>query len=712
VRAWVLLVLLGCQQPASEVLEVWHAYENAGAEQQALEEVGRVWSAQTGIPIDIVSLPYGAFRSKLETAIPRGNGPDAFVAAHDGLGKWVAMDLLEGQRTPLDGHLSIAQDAMHWEGECWGWPMAYKSILLLYDPTRVSKPPQTTDELIEMARARTKEGNYGLAYEASTPYYHGAWAHGFGAYTVPEEGLVRLDDPRHEAAYAFSKRLMVDEGILPLQPTAELVGTLYREGKTDFVISGPWFISSMERPVAAAPLPIISETGERARPFLTVDGIFVVKGAKDDRAARFAEFVAGPQGAEIRQSLGRQAVSWSAQRSSDPLLLTLAQQAEDAVLLPSDPNVDKVFEAQARGLRGLARGALTPKQAAADAQAYYTILSRPAPPAVSPVPYLLALVLGLGGALWLWVRQLRSADMQHRLRKHARDYLWILPASLAMFTLVLVPFLTGAAVALFAHDQGDWTFVGLSHFLDILLSRDWPIGSPLSFLYTLGVTVLWTLTNVAAHVVLGVGLALVLREPWIRMRGVWRALLILPWAIPNYITALIWKGMFHAQYGAINALMGLVLLQDRPVELDWFGSFATAFCANLATNTWLGFPFMMVVTLGALQAIPRELEEAAEVDGANAWLRFRHVTWPLLQPALLPAIILGSVWTFNMFNVVYLVSAGEPNSSTEILISEAYRWAFSRGHRYGYAAAYAVLIFGVLFAYSRAANRVAGRRVL
>jgi arabinogalactan oligomer/maltooligosaccharide transport system permease protein len=158
--------------------------------------------------------------------------------------------------------------------------------------------------------------------------------------------------------------------------------------------------------------------------------------------------------------------------------------------------------------------------------------------------------------------------------------------------------------------------------------------------------------------------------------------------------------------------MGLVLLQDRPVELDWFGSFATAFCANLATNTWLGFPFMMVVTLGALQAIPRELEEAAEVDGANAWLRFRHVTWPLLQPALLPAIILGSVWTFNMFNVVYLVSAGEPNSSTEILISEAYRWAFSRGHRYGYAAAYAVLIFGVLFAYSRAANRVAGRRVL
>jgi arabinogalactan oligomer/maltooligosaccharide transport system permease protein len=148
------------------------------------------------------------------------------------------------------------------------------------------------------------------------------------------------------------------------------------------------------------------------------------------------------------------------------------------------------------------------------------------------------------------------------------------------------------------------------------------------------------------------------------------------------------------------------------VEFDWFAQFSTSFAANLATNTWLGFPFMMVVTLGALQAIPKELEEAAEVDGAGYLTRLRHVVWPLLRPALLPAILLGSVWTFNMFNVVYLVSAGEPDGSTEILISEAYRWAFSRNNQYGYAAAYAVLIFGVLLVYSRAANRLVGRKVL
>jgi arabinogalactan oligomer/maltooligosaccharide transport system permease protein len=292
------------------------------------------------------------------------------------------------------------------------------------------------------------------------------------------------------------------------------------------------------------------------------------------------------------------------------------------------------------------------------------------------------------------------------------DYLWVLPAGLSMSVLVLLPFVTGALVSLFAHHQGQWTFVGFAHFLDILLARDWPITSPLSFVFTLGVTLLWTVTNLSLHVGLGLGLALVLREPWIRLRAVWRALLIVPWAVPNYITALIWKGLFHAQFGAINALLGVLTFRGERLELDWFSQFSTAFAANLLTNTWLGFPFMMVVTLGALQSIPRELEEAAEVDGAGYLCRLRHVLLPLLRPALLPAVILGSVWTFNMFNVVYLVSAGEPNSSTEILISEAYRWAFSRGNRYGYASAYAVLIFFVLLAYSRAANHLVGRKVL
>jgi arabinogalactan oligomer/maltooligosaccharide transport system permease protein len=166
--------------------------------------------------------------------------------------------------------------------------------------------------------------------------------------------------------------------------------------------------------------------------------------------------------------------------------------------------------------------------------------------------------------------------------------------------------------------------------------------------------------------------------------------------------------MFHRQFGAVSAL--LLALHIQPIS--WFTNFSTAFAANLVTNTWLGFPFMMVVALGALQSIPQDLYEAADVDGASRFAQFRHITLPLLKPALLPAIILGSVWTFNMFNIVYLVSGGEPGGATDILVSEAYRWAFQRNEQFGFAAAYSTLIFLFLLGWSAVTRRAASEQPL
>ena len=199
--------------------------------------------------------------------------------------------------------------------------------------------------------------------------------------------------------------------------------------------------------------------------------------------------------------------------------------------------------------------------------------------------------------------------------------------------------------------------------------------------------------NVILHVTLGLIFGIALSRPFLKLKAIYRVLLIVPWAVPSYVTALAWKGMFHRQYGAINALLGS--------ETSWFASFSGAFTANVATNVWLGFPFMMVVVMGALTSIPKDVLEAAEVDGATRWQSFWLVTLPLLRPTLLPAVILGSIWTFNMFNVVFLVSGGEPDGKTDILVSEAYRWAFARNAQFGYAAAYAVIIFGLLVVMSR-----------
>lgn len=277
---------------------------------------------------------------------------------------------------------------------------------------------------------------------------------------------------------------------------------------------------------------------------------------------------------------------------------------------------------------------------------------------------------------------------------HRWAYAYIAPAMVGLGVLVVVPFVFGVVMSFHERAGGAWAWVGLSHYVDILTSTGRRLWEPMSFYFTLAVTALWTLVNVALHASIGLALALLLARPTLRFKAVYRVLLIVPWAVPSYITALVWKGMFNQQYGLVNHLLGVLGL----APVSWFASFWTAFAANVTTNTWLGFPFMLVVSLGALQSIPADLYEAAEVDGATRWQQFRHITLPLLRPALVPALLLGSVWTFNMFNVIYLVSGGQPGHATDILVTEAYRLAFEQD-RYGYAAAWSVLIFVVLLAW-------------
>lgn len=299
----------------------------------------------------------------------------------------------------------------------------------------------------------------------------------------------------------------------------------------------------------------------------------------------------------------------------------------------------------------------------------------------------------------------KMAEISLELRDKPHAYLYVAPSLLGMLVLVFIPFAFGVGLSAFDNDARRYYFVGLDNFIEIFTGSR---AGDVSFYWTLFVTVLWTALNITLHVGVGLGLALILKRPTLRFKRLYRVLLIIPWAVPNYITALIWKGMFNKEFGAVNLFIEKtqLLLGFEPSRIDWLGGgFLTAFTANLVTNTWLGFPFMMVVSLGALQSIPQELYEAAEVDGASRWQQLRLITLPLLKPALFPAIILGTIWTFNMFNIIYLVSGGGPNNSTEILITDAYR-AFDVLGRYGFAAAYSVVIFGILLLYTLITNRI------
>jgi ABC-type sugar transport system permease subunit len=210
-------------------------------------------------------------------------------------------------------------------------------------------------------------------------------------------------------------------------------------------------------------------------------------------------------------------------------------------------------------------------------------------------------------------------------------------------------------------------------------------------------TVAFALLTVVTQTALGLGFALILNSADLPLRAVWRSILIIPYAIPFWITAQTWRGLLNPLYGPVNLFIKNVI----GVSPLWFSDPWLAKIAILFINMYLGFSYMMLVSLGALQSIPAELYEAAIMDGANDVKQFRHITLPLLLVAIGPLLIASFAFNFNNFTIIELVNNGGPPFSaasvagqTDILLSYTYRLAFGgRGAQYGFAAAICIFIF-------------------
>jgi arabinogalactan oligomer/maltooligosaccharide transport system permease protein len=236
--------------------------------------------------------------------------------------------------------------------------------------------------------------------------------------------------------------------------------------------------------------------------------------------------------------------------------------------------------------------------------------------------------------------------------------------------------------------QGWQVGVGFSNFTKVV--TDPTISGP--FAGTFVWNFAFALFSVGITFALGVACALALNVA-LRGRSIYRILLVLPYAMPSFAMLLVWRDMFNTDFGLINRLFGL--------DVDWFGNPWLARLAVILVQLWLGYPYMFLVATGALQAIPREMTEAAEVDGANAAQRFRRVTLPLLLVALAPLLIASFAYNFNNFNAIYLTTEGGPFAAdnpavgaTDLLITYSYRLAFGAGGaQYGFAAAISVFVF-------------------
>ena len=282
-----------------------------------------------------------------------------------------------------------------------------------------------------------------------------------------------------------------------------------------------------------------------------------------------------------------------------------------------------------------------------------------------------------------------------KLKTKVFVYFFVAPAFLVLIGVVIYPFIFNIVISLsnmsLTHIK-DWHFVGFKQYVKVFTEESKP-----NFYDVFLKTIIWTVVNLIFHVVIGVFLALLLNQKEIRGKAIFRTILVLPWAVPQLIVALTWRGMFNYEYGSINLMLtqwfGLPAVQ-------WLKSPVETFIAVIITNVWLGFPFMMIIALGALQSIPHELYEAADMDGASWFHKLKNITIPLIRPVMVPAITLGTIWTFNNLNIVWLVSnAGEPSDQTHLLVSFVYKAAFNF-YRYGYGAALSMVIFFILLIFS------------
>ncbi len=274
--------------------------------------------------------------------------------------------------------------------------------------------------------------------------------------------------------------------------------------------------------------------------------------------------------------------------------------------------------------------------------------------------------------------------------KKYNAYLAILPAALAIFFLMGFPLAYSIYLSFTNYSQAhyvDYSFIGLRNYIRIFTEVGSGLGSVFSW------TAIYAFTVEVLSCFMGIVLAILLNDGQIKIRKIYRTMLILPWATPAFITLLVWKGLLNYNYGIVN-----MVLDKIGYRVEWLTDPFWARISVIVISVWYSFPFIMSVALGSLQAIPVTLYDACKIDGAGAIARFKAITYPFLIRSLAPIIFMGILLNFNNFGLYFITGGGPVSGSlnnpgaTDLFITYIYKLAFA-SERYGFAAAYSILLF-------------------
>jgi multiple sugar transport system permease protein len=293
-----------------------------------------------------------------------------------------------------------------------------------------------------------------------------------------------------------------------------------------------------------------------------------------------------------------------------------------------------------------------------------------------------------------WARRTLARDQA------AFGYALLMPAALLMIILVGVPFIRALWLSfhkkLLGADEAPW--IGAQNYTALLADATFWQAVKNTFIFTTG--------SIGCKLVLGITIALVLNEA-LPLRGLWRSIVMLPYAMPTLVSVLVWKWMYNDVAGVLNYLASQARLTDHPIL--WLGDPNVALPAVIAVNVWRGFPFFVITILAGLQTVPQELYDAAKVDGAGVWARFRQVTVPGILPVVAVTTLFSSILTFNDFSIIWILTQGGPGNATQVLSTLTYRISIP-GLELGKGVAVSVLMLPILIGLIVLLNRFISHR--
>ncbi len=289
--------------------------------------------------------------------------------------------------------------------------------------------------------------------------------------------------------------------------------------------------------------------------------------------------------------------------------------------------------------------------------------------------------------------------MKQKMR--GKPWLYSLPALLLIIVVIVFPIGYTAYISftnMNLYHWNDYRIIGFGNYVRALFKFD------TGFLSALVTTLIWTVLNMGIQLVVGFFLALGLNTKGLRLRRVYKTALMIPWAVPAYLSILLWRvGMFNTEFGILNKLLTCLGFQ----KVDFLANNTIAFCSCMVLNLWMALPFMISTIDGALQSVDSNLYESATLDGAGFWNRIIHITIPAIKPIIAPAAVMTTFITFKQFDIIYLLTQQRgymTGATLNTVITYAHQNAFV-SNNYGLSSAVSMLLFLLIIAFSILTNR-------